>query len=486
MVINFRTAVVKTDGKILFRQQDIAMQYGKTWLAVDITSCLPFGYIEYIGNADDAGEHRALKLLRLIRLLRLARIMRIFERWEEMLYGARWFKMVKVAFTLVGCAHWLACMWYYCGQGTLTPGTAETLAGAYQSNGWVVTKYRDWTNFTAVTLYDRYFDSFFWGMSTSLMVSSSDDPMSPTTKAEKIAFLFSFFVGALVFSVIIGTVSDLIAHSSPGATARNDAIGMVNAFLSERGVKPSVLRRARSHVKTLLDERGTHYDIANILDMLPYDVQVELGAQLRFIDDPLTSRRSVFARVPFFQELCNDAMLAVGCKLKHVRYAPPERSPEVLSRSAYIMHEGDRGVEMWIVVDGVVGIETGSGADTVDLGKLREGDYFGELAVICHERPGVPLRRRRSAFAFSDVMLLSLSYGDMCLLRQAHPQIDAAVREASVKLRESQPDVSTIVTERGTTSNADVVEMRQEIAELRDSMAAGFDSLRAQIAALPN
>jgi CRP-like cAMP-binding protein len=489
VIVNFRTAVVQTDGKILFRQHDIALHYTKTWLFVDVFSCLPLGYIAYWQGEAASSEHRTLKLLRLLRLLRLARIKRIFDRWEETLYGVQWFKMLKVVVSLVGCAHWLACMWYYFGQADLPPNTPEHLAGAYESKGWVLTKYVDWTNYTAVTLADRYFDSFFWGMSTSLMVSSSDDPMSPTTVPEKLTFLISFFVGALLFSFIIGTVSDLIAHANPGVTARNDAIGVVNTFLAERGIKPALLRRTRAHVKTLFEERGTHHNIADIMTLLPYHVQVELGAQLRFIDDPETSRRSAFARIPFFKDLGTTEMLAIGCRLRHVRHIPPIRGGSgSVDRAAYIMREGDRGVEMWVVIDGVVGIERGTGAATEDLGKLREGDYFGEMAVLCQERPGVPLRRGRSAFAVSAVLLYSLTYSDVLELRREHPQIDAAVYDTTEKLRKAQPelfpeDTRAIAAQRAS-SVGEVAELRKEIAELREGMSAGFEALQVQVAAL--
>eukprot|EP01043_Picozoa_sp_COSAG02_P058983 COSAG02_NODE_7435_length_3014_cov_5.316295_1_plen_164_part_10 len=164
--------------------------------------------------------------------------------------------------------------------------------------------------------------------------------MSPTTKPEKLTFLVSFFVGAILFSFIIGTVSDLIAHSNPGVTARNDAVGVINNFLAERGVRPALLRRARSHVKTLFAERGTNLEIADCLRLFPYHVQVELGVQLRFIDDPETSRRSAFARVPFFKSLGNTELLAIGCMLKHVRYLKPYKNDSgATDPGAYIMQE---------------------------------------------------------------------------------------------------------------------------------------------------
>jgi hypothetical protein len=269
------------------------------WLFVDLVSCMPFGYISYMSGDDDglSSGNRGFKLLRLLRLLRVARVKRILERWEEKMYGNQGLKMVKVVMLLTMIAHCLACWWYYLGRTQLpTARDDDILMLPYRTEGWVHTKY---VNFTEVPISQLYFDSFFWGMSACLMISSvrktrllrhlyickrsfyqdrlgtnsgklktktrfpqADDPMNPTTIPEQVSFLVSFFIGAMLFSYIIGTISDIIAHSNPGVTARNDAVGQVHAFLNERGVRPGFLRQVRGHVSQLYENRGSHMDIA--------------------------------------------------------------------------------------------------------------------------------------------------------------------------------------------------------------------------------
>lgn len=255
--------MIKADGEILFTTKDIARQYSTTWLAVDLISCLPFGYIAYMQGDPDglSSGNRGFKLLRLLRLLRVARIKRILARWEEAMYGSQIVKMLKVVLLLLLAAHCLACLWFFLGKSERpTERSDDILELPYKTEGWVHTKY---VNYTEVSQAQLYFDSFFWSMSACLMVSSSDDPMSPTTTSEKWSFLASFFVGSLLFSYIIGTISDIIAHSNPGVTARNDAVGQFHTFLSERGVRPSVRRKIRGHVSQLYANRGTHLEISD-------------------------------------------------------------------------------------------------------------------------------------------------------------------------------------------------------------------------------
>jgi CRP-like cAMP-binding protein len=62
-----------------------------------------------------------------------------------------------------------------------------------------------------------------------------------------------------------------------------------------------------------------------------------------------------------------------------------------------------------------------------------QGDYFGELAVLCQERPGVQLKRTRSAFACASrafALLYALTYSDMQELRLTHPQVRNILRIA--------------------------------------------------------
>jgi hypothetical protein len=187
-------------------------------------------------------------------------------------------------------------------------------------------------------------------------------------------------------------------------------------------VRPTLLRQVRGHVAQMYKSRGSHLDIADFMTLLPHDMQIELGVALQFVDNPATGQRSVCSKVPFFRELGNDELVAIGCKLRHHKAFPPtlnDHSKE--ARDTYIMREGDRGSEMWVVVEGIVEVERGVGAECESLGKLREGDYFGELAVLCQERPGVHFKRGRSAFACSSRSFAStyaLTYSDMQVMTQ--------------------------------------------------------------------
>jgi hypothetical protein len=302
------------------------------------------------------------RLLRLLKLLRILRMGRIFERWEEdMLEVRRQLKMVKICGTMLISCHWVTCLWFHVG-------TAETrtYGDGSEQTGWVLLNYKDWTKVSKAHL---YYDTYFF--SWQVMLTAGADPTLPDglrTSAEKFVYMLSYLVGALVFSMIIGQIGDIVAHANPGDTARADRVGMVQAFMVDRNVHPTLVRRVRSFFMRLYIDRGTTMDVADIFEGMPHKLQIELGQELRFIDNSETGTRSIFSKVVFLQDLSSADMVRVGCKLVYTTAYPPIDRDE----HAFIMTEGDREPEMWILVEGIVQVERAIADGGVeDLGKLR-------------------------------------------------------------------------------------------------------------------
>jgi CRP/FNR family cyclic AMP-dependent transcriptional regulator len=86
--------------------------------------------------------------------------------------------------------------------------------------------------------------------------------------------------------------------------------------------------------------------------------------------------KSLVAALPFFKDL-DDPYLESTMPLFHKRK---------VKKGSIIFLEGDEGDEFYIIETGLVKIYSFDGAKTVILSFLREGDYFGEMALI---KPGL-------------------------------------------------------------------------------------------------
>lgn len=115
----------------------------------------------------------------------------------------------------------------------------------------------------------------------------------PRSTSEKAMYAFSFLVGAVVMSLIIGNMSDIIAQSHPGQTLQNEALGVVHAFMHDRTVPGHLTRRVRNHFGIYYAGRGTTVDMYSIFEKMPSDLQIELATQLRFIQDKVRTLRPI-------------------------------------------------------------------------------------------------------------------------------------------------------------------------------------------------
>eukprot|EP01052_Picozoa_sp_SAG31_P033118 SAG31_NODE_3704_length_3973_cov_2.604285_2_plen_224_part_00 len=93
VLVNMRTSFYDHNGFRENRPKRIFIAYLKSWFFVDVISCIPFGYFQYLKEAEGANktersenQMRSLKTMRLLKLgkiLRLGRLQRILQRYAE-------------------------------------------------------------------------------------------------------------------------------------------------------------------------------------------------------------------------------------------------------------------------------------------------------------------------------------------------------------------------------------------------------------------
>ena len=131
-------------------------------------------------------------------------------------------------------------------------------------------------------------------------------------------------------------------------------------------------------------------------------------------------------KIPFFQ-LSNTAVIRVCSLLKHICVRESVVDPSTGTLVEHVFKRGEVGVQFYIVMGGTSAIEQeDEDAESREVGPLKAGDFFGELAVLA------PLvaesTRKRSAWAGEDSGLATLSYDDLAQLRLEDPYINAAMK----------------------------------------------------------
>jgi glucose-6-phosphate 1-dehydrogenase len=122
--------------------------------------------------------------------------------------------------------------------------------------------------------------------------------------------------------------------------------------------------------------------------------------------------RDVLVKVPLF-ETCNAVFLhSLSLMLK----------PDVFAPGDYIIRKGDTGSEMFFIVRGEV--EALTDGDKV-VGTLREGDFFGEIALLLSQP------RTASIRAKTHCDLYVLDKKSLNRVLRDHPQIANSILEIS-------------------------------------------------------
>lgn len=188
----------------------------------------------------------------------------------------------------------------------------------------------------------------------------------------------AYLLGAFVLSVIIGQVSSMIAHSNPGEKAKADCVGLIHGFLYNRKVSPVLTRKIRTFCNVMYDERGTTQPFDEIMSILPKTLRTQLSAELGFIDS--MRGPGMFNKIDFFRGLPTDDMVLIGGIMTPMRlFAKMDES--AMETADYIMQQGTRGNEMWVVIEGAVEI-TRSTIDAVDSSPATGVFEGGEGALI--------------------------------------------------------------------------------------------------------
>ncbi len=124
-------------------------------------------------------------------------------------------------------------------------------------------------------------------------------------------------------------------------------------------------------------------------------------------------------------------------------------------KGEYIFYQGDPGLGMYIIQDGEVLIQyTDPEGNRKDLAILRDGDFFGEIALI-DESP-----RSASAICRTDCHIIGFFRPDLFEIIERHPKLGIKI---VLKLAE-------IIAERLRRTNQEVAQLKAELESLKSIM----------------
>jgi len=198
IVITFLTGYRDKRGNLVFTPRKIVKKYIAGWFFLDAVAAIPW---TWIGDSTVAQVTRGLKVVRLIRLARLLRLAKLrqiteaAETYMEGKYAAELFMgFGKVLILLFAVSHWCACFWHAVGS---------------EEGGWVAAAEESKEYRGTDIVFARYTWSLYFTLTTLTTVGYGD--ITPVTTEECRWVLLLLLTSAVIFSGLLGMLSDLVA-----------------------------------------------------------------------------------------------------------------------------------------------------------------------------------------------------------------------------------------------------------------------------------
>jgi hypothetical protein len=308
-------------------------------------------------------------ILRTLKLLRTAQYM---HQWRlSLLKYSEYVKMLFFLFWLLLFSHYLACGWLVLAEGRYG-GDSLT----------------------------QYLSAFFWVIESLTTVGYGET--IPATNGQKIYAILVMITGVGVYGYVIGNVASILSKRDPAKSQYFDNLDQLNAFVKYRDIPAALQKRIKEYYAYIWKKR-LGFDEMTFLSALPQGLRTDVEIHLKF---------QILEKIPLFRELDNTFIEEVALNLK----------PDVYTPGEFIFREGQKSDRMYFVIRGRLQVLK---PDDSVIGYLKEGDFFGEIALLTDQ----PRSASVQATTYCDLYILEKDI--FLYLLERYPEIGNHIREVA-------------------------------------------------------
>lgn len=331
VAINFRTLFMDKDGRLEYDTWKIARNYLSFWFWIDLVACIPTELIGYASGWDS----QTLALLKTPRLLRLSRILKFIERHE---FANIW-RIMQYFLGMVLVGHWIACGWI-----AIVEGDGECEARALEPP------------YDCVPGSHR--ETYMAGLYAAFLSLVGSD-VSPRTLNQRLFSSVTLLVGACFYATIVGNMALLVANFNITQTRQRQKLDMVVNAMRQYQLPQETTEKVIEYY-TYITRSNKDSEALMLLRELPPSMFADIANYLH---------RDMVEKVPMFH----------GCNPGFITALVTRLVPHVYLANQVIIRAGDIGKEAYFISRGAVEV---AGAEGKRLAVLREGAFFGEIAVL--------------------------------------------------------------------------------------------------------
>lgn len=370
IIINFNTKIY-SKGILVKNPKKIRSYYLKKYFIFDLLAALPFLILSRYFPG-----FIWLRWLGLFRLFKIIRLINLISKWRNrQAVNPSILRLGFFFFWIILIAHWIACIWIFIAR------------------------------YEGLATIPNYIDAIYWCITTITTVGYGD--ISPVTDLQKTLTMVAMFLGVAVYGYVIGNVASLLSNIDKTKANYLKQIEDINSYLSYKSVPKRLKQRVQNYYQYIWHNRMVQRE-RDLLSNLPSSLKKEI---LIFIN------RKLIEKVPFFKKTNKDFIGEIILQLKTEIFLPGD----------YIFKKGDVGDCMYFIGSGSVNVL--SADETSTLATLREGNYFGEIALI------KKVSRTKSVKAVDYCYLYTLEKKNFDALLKKHPEFRDHIYD-TIKKRE--------------------------------------------------
>ena len=382
LTVCFTLDIFITQRRIQQKKTYLVSEYGlfsayqKRWMAVDVIAAVPFALIT---------SFPGLALIRLVKLVRVVNMLWVVRRIKVHL--ANPILLLQIIYWTAVAAHFLSC-------------------------GWLLIRGFDHDT----DIYSNYISALYWTTTTLTTVGYGD--IVPSTSEERLYAIFTMILGYSLIGYLIGSIAGILTKKDPARERYLENLEKLSNAVKYAQLPLDLQQRIHAYYRYMMDRR-VGYDEASFIEELPPGLRAEVS---------LHFRKEVIERAALFDEAPTEFVLEIAQYLRE-RIVPP---------GDYVFRAGDAGSDMFLIARGEINVY--SPDETRLLASLKEGDFFGEIALF----KNIPRTATVKATSYCDIY--SLSKDTLESAFKKYPSIAERVR---AKAEQRQKSDSRLTGESG-------------------------------------
>jgi len=288
-----------------------------------------------------------------------------------------------------------------------------------------------------------FINCFYWAS------NAGDGYETVQTQERVVAIAGQIMINNLFYAFILGSIISALQDFHRGwkkKTTYRSKIDSVNEFLDKHQLQENLKTAARNHYSSVWLPEQMDFTEDNLKKDLPPHLQHKMMSTVT--TDVIKS--SQFYEKYFKEAIAKDERRGHPNNL--VRYVEnwiqdmsPKFRPMFKQPCQFIIQEGTRGTDMYILKEGTAAIHLQNENKVVAL--AGPGDIFGELGML-----EIQPRRTASVVTLSNATVYALSRDDFCEILEGMPDEGAAILEIMLTVARKRT-TSNLSTPRGRNSS---------------------------------